>query len=81
MGGIKVTADGRMFNTHEEIDITMKFKLREDIVDVPHRARVVRRSQDSVSFEFLPLTAEIRRSFQQVVDDYMARRFAESQMV
>lgn len=81
MGGMKVTADGRLFSTHDEVDFTMKFKLRDEIVDVPHRARVVRRSQDSVAFEFIPLTAEISRRLQQVVDDYMTRRFAESQMV
>lgn len=81
MGGMKITGDGRLFRTHDEVDFTIKFKLREDIIDVPHKARVVRRTQDSVAFEFLPLNMNIRKSFQQVVDDYVSRRFAESQMV
>lgn len=77
-GGILIRGDGRAFNTGSEIDVTMKFKLRNDMLDIPHRARVIRKTQDKVAFEFLPLPRQIHRNFQSVIDDYLASGFAES---
>ena len=51
-----------------------------DCLDVPHRARVVRKSRDRVAFEFMPLTEQIRKSFQNVIDDFVAGQFADSQL-
>lgn len=78
-GGLRVFADSRPVAIGEEMDIEMKFHLREKLVDVRHRATVVRKSNDSVSFQFLPLTGDIRRTFQNVIDDFNAREFAGSQ--
>lgn len=79
LGGLLIHGDSRPFGIDNEIGVTMKFKLRDDIIDVPHKARVVRKSQDKVAFEFLPLTDQIHRSFQNVVDDHVAAQFADSQ--
>ncbi len=79
LGGVLLSADEREFGPEDEMDITLKFKLRDDIVDVPHAARVIRKSRNKIAFEFKPLTQQIRSNFQNVVDDYVASQFAASQ--
>ncbi len=79
LGGLQVIADERDFALGQQADVTMKFRLRNDIMDIPHEAYVVRKSNGKVAFEFAPLTRKIRNSFQTVVDDYVSRQFAESQ--
>jgi hypothetical protein len=79
-GGLLISADPKSFGIGDEINVTMKFKMRNEIITVPHKATVVRKSFDKVAFQFLPLTRQIRNAFQTVVDDYIASRFAESQL-
>lgn len=78
-GGVRITADERMFGTRQDIEMVLKFKLRNTILDVNVRGRVLRKSQGKVVIEFEPLTQTIHRHFQQVVDDYVAGEFASSQ--
>ena len=79
LGGVLLNADEREFSTEEEIDLTLKFKLRDDVIDIPHAARVIRKTRNKIAFEFKPLTQQIRSNFQNVVDDYVASQFAASQ--
>lgn len=79
LGGVCITSDEREFGVDDEHDITIKFKLRDDIMDVPHAGRVVRKGNNKVAFEFRPLTRDTRGRFQNVVDDYVASQFAASQ--
>ncbi len=79
-GGILITADDRMFGMAQDVEITVKFRLRNTIVDIRHRAKVIRKSSERVAFQFEPLTQTIRRGFQQVIDDQLAREFANSQV-
>lgn len=81
MGGVLIQGDSRPFGVDNEIDVVLKFKLRDDMMDIPHRARVVRKSKDKVAFEFLPISDQIKNSFQNVIDDFVAGQFADSQMV
>lgn len=78
-GGIRVFADTRPVAVGEEMDVELKFHLRDSLVNVKHKAKVVRKSNESVSFQFLPLTSDIRKTFQNVIDDFNAREFAGSQ--
>jgi hypothetical protein len=80
LGGVKIQGDGRLFTDEQQIDLTMKFKLRDEVIDIPHRGRVVRKTKENIAFEFLPLPVKMRGLFQQVVDDYVTRQFADSQM-
>lgn len=80
LSGIKINGDDRMFTIGQELDVIMKFKLRNEILNIPHRAKVVRKVKSKIAFEFLPLTQKIRTRFQQVVDDYVAQKFADSQI-
>lgn len=79
LGGIMIQADERLFSSEDEVNMTLKFRLREDIIDVNHIAKVVRKSKNKVAFQFKPLTQQIRTNFQNVVDDYVASQFAASQ--
>jgi hypothetical protein len=79
-GGVLIYGDSRPFALNDEVDVTIKFRLRSDVIDVPHTAKVVRKSYDKVAFEFAPLTQQIKKSFQAVVDDFVAAEFADSQL-
>ena len=78
-GGVLITADDRLFTTGQDIEVKLKFKLRNTIIDIDHRGHVLRKGNGQVVVQFEPLTQTIRRMFQQVVDDYVAREFANSQ--
>lgn len=78
-GGVLLTGDDRLFSLEQDIDVTLKFRLRDKILDVPHYGRIVRKSPLKVAIQFAPLGRSIRHCFQQVIDDAMAREFANSQ--
>lgn len=79
-GGMYITADERLFSINQECVFTLKFKLRDKIMEVDHKAKVIRKMPGKVALQFLDLTRDIQSSFQKVVDDYVSRRFAESQL-
>lgn len=79
-GGLLINADSRMFGVNDTVDVILKFKLSRGVIDVIHKARVVRKSSQKVAFEFAPLTAHVQNMFQNVVDDYVVSKFADSQM-
>lgn len=80
MGGLLIAADDRLFAVEESFEMTMKFKLRDSILDISHTASVVRKSQSRVAMQFKPMTKAIRDNFQQVVDDFVSRNFIDSQL-
>lgn len=77
-GGMLVHADDRMFSLSAPVEVTMKFRLSGRIMDIAHRGRVVRKMRDRLAIQFEPITRDIATKFQQVVDDYVTREFAES---
>ncbi|MFP4313331.1 MAG: PilZ domain-containing protein [Alphaproteobacteria bacterium] len=81
IGGLQISGDERFFGVKQEVKVTMKFQLRDDILEIPHKAHVVRKNKGRIAFQFLPLSKETRAKLQSVVDDYMAREFVESQLV
>lgn len=81
MGGVAINGDTRSFGVNVSVDVTMKFKLSDGVIDLPHTARVVRKTPDSVAFEFEPLPRDMQRGLQTVVDDYVAAKFAASHMM
>jgi hypothetical protein len=78
-GGVLLQGDDRLFGTGQDIDVTLKFKLRNTILDVTHRGQVVRKGNQKIAVRFENLGKSIARCFQQVVDDSAAREFASSQ--
>lgn len=79
-GGVQLAGDDRLFGSTQTLDFTLKFKVRNTILDVHHRGRVVRKGHGRVALEFEPLTQTIRQGFQRVIDDAIASEFAESQV-
>lgn len=79
LGGVLLQADERLFGKGQDIDVMIKFKLRNTILDVAHKGVVVRKSSGKVALQFEPLTQMIRRKFQHVIDDSVAGEFADSQ--
>ena len=78
-GGLLLGGDNRYLGLGQQVDVTLKFKLQDRILDVKHPARVIRKAGDRTALQFLPLTGEARRSFTQVIDDMVASGFANSQ--
>lgn len=78
-GGVRVFADARTVKIGDEVDVTMKFQLHNELINVNHRAHIVRKARDSFALQFLPLTGEIRNTFNQIIDSFNADDFASSQ--
>ena len=76
-----INADDRMFGVADAFDVTMKFKLRNAILDIPHSATVVRKSHNRVALQFKPMAKAVKAHFQQVVDDALSQGFADSQLM
>ncbi len=77
-GGLLVTADERLFAIGQLCSFTLKFKLRDEIMEVDHKAKVVRKAPNKVALQFMPLTKKVQTSFQKIIDDYVTQRFVES---
>lgn len=79
-GGVLLTGDDRQFSVDDIKDVILRFKLTDRVVDVAHKGRILRKGNDKVVIQFSPLTQQIERQFNNVVDDYMAQEFVNSQM-
>ena len=69
------------FDLNENIELTLKFKLGEALMNVDHKGSVVRKSDKKVAVHFSPLTKAIRQKFQHVIDDYVTREFSDTHIV
>jgi len=78
-GGMLIAADERLFALDQECTFTLKFKLRDEIMEIDHKAKVTRKVPGKIALEYLALSKDVQAKFQQVVDDYVSQRFAESQ--
>ncbi len=78
-GGLRMFADPRPLQVGQEMEVELKFHLREQLVNIKHLAKIVRKSNESVSFQFMPISNDVRKTFQTVIDDFNAREFAGSQ--
>jgi hypothetical protein len=76
LGGLQVTGGSNQFGLNDDVEITMKFRLSDGVVAIPHKAKVVRRTHNNIGLEFEPLTRGIHDELQVVVDDYTARQKA-----
>ena len=79
-GGVLITSDDRVFADGQDLPLTLKFKLRNAILDVKLSSRIVRKGNHRIALRFEHVGRSILRSFQQVIDDAIARDFAKSQV-
>jgi hypothetical protein len=79
VGGALLEGDERMFSDGQEVNITLKFRIDDHIIDVDHRGRIIRKSRGKVALQFAPLTDNIWSGFRKVIDHHVASEFAGSQ--
>lgn len=79
MSGTLVSVDSRRFALDDTVQISLKFMLREKLIEIAHQAKVVRKQGDGIALEFKPLTDDIRVMFQNIIDDRVTSQFADSQ--
>lgn len=78
-GGIAFIGDDRQFSLADLKDVTMRFKLADRVVDVLHKGHILRKRGDKFVLQFSPLTQNIERQFNHVINDYVTQEFASSQ--
>lgn len=78
-GGLRVLGENRTYRLGDELTVMLKFHINDQLIDVNHKAKVVRKSSDFFAVKFAPLTKEISNTFQQVIDSFNAEEFAASQ--
>jgi len=79
-GGLLIQADDRMFTQNAPVEVTMKFRLSNRMMDIAQRGRVIRKTRDRLAIQFDTVQRETSNKFKQVIDDYVTREFMESQL-
>ena len=79
-GGVALSGDDKQFSVNATKTITLRFKLENRIVDVLHSGCILRKGRDKFVLQFAPLTQNIDRQFNHILDDYVAQQFANSQL-
>ncbi len=77
--GVLIETDGRRFEAEGEVPVTMKFRLAESVVECTLPAQIVRKGRTQVAFEFHKLPMDVQGCFNRVIDDALARGFADTQ--
>jgi len=77
--GVLIEADGRGFEKDHDVTVTMKFRLSESVIEFPVLAKTVRTGKTQVAFEFHDLSPQTQMLFGRVIDDAIARSFADTQ--
>lgn len=79
-GGLLLSGDDKSFGVDQPINMVMKFKLADRVLELEQDGRIVRKTKNKFAVQFGPLTDMASRGFKQVIDDAVTRAFAESQM-
>lgn len=79
-GGLLLNGDDKGFGVDQDVDMVMKFKLADKVLEVPQTGRIIRKAKNKFAIQFGPLTDMASRGFKQVIDDAVTREFADSQM-
>jgi hypothetical protein len=67
-GGALLSGDERLYSVGEEVEVTLTFKLEQRIVDIRHKARIIRKTRENIALQFAPLNDAIRGHFEAVMD-------------
>ena len=78
-GGLRILGENRTYGVGDELNVMLKFHINNQLIDVAHKAKVVRKAADFFADKFAPLTSEINNTFQHVIDSFNAEEFAASQ--
>lgn len=76
MGGVQLAGDERLFSVGQEMEVTLKFKLRNEILETHQAAQVIRKNKNAIGLRFGPVIGQTRKDFQKVMDDSMVKEFS-----
>lgn len=79
-GGILFANNDRIFGDGLEIQMSMKFKVCNAVLNLDHKGRVIWKGYNKTALEFAPSTKQTHQIFQQIIDDYVTSEFADSQI-
>jgi hypothetical protein len=79
MGGALFYTHTAGFGVGQTLKIEMKFKLHDRVLTVPLSGTIARKSSHKVALKFDPLTDDVKRAFQLVMDDRRIQDFMRSQ--
>ena len=68
-GGLCIQADERLFAYDQTLYITLKFKMGLQILEVRHKAKVIRKSRQRLGLKFHPLTPLPTAQLRRVIDE------------
>lgn len=71
--GVLFEADGRKFESGNECQVTMKFKLAKNVTEIPVKAKIVRAGKKQVALEFFDVPKKIEKAFTKVIEDALAQ--------
>tara|TARA_R110001592_G_scaffold31482_1_gene110933 strand:+ start:9335 stop:9739 length:405 start_codon:yes stop_codon:yes gene_type:complete len=79
-GGILFTNNDRIFVVGLEIQMSIKFKVRNTVLNLDHKGRVIWKGYNKTAVELASSTKQTHQSFQQIIDDHVASEFVHSQI-
>lgn len=79
LGGLFLQGNDSGLAPGDRVQITMQFDLPNDTIVISHQGRIVRSAKRGVAAEFMPLTDDVRRGFDKVIDNLHSLSFTESQ--
>lgn len=71
--GILIAGDERLFAQGEELDIKLRFRLSDRILEIPHSGKIARKTRGGFALHFDPLPVDAQSGFTEVIDDYNSR--------
>jgi hypothetical protein len=80
-GGVLIAGDERMFGLNDDHDVVLKFKLRDEVLDITHTGKIIRKGAGYIALRFAPLSQTAQSGFQKVIDDFLAQSFSDSQLI
>tara|TARA_B100000745_G_scaffold295296_1_gene239230 strand:+ start:227 stop:589 length:363 start_codon:yes stop_codon:yes gene_type:complete len=72
MGGALIETYDKTTNIGDTVDFTIKFKLKDRVLEVPHSAQIVRKNKNYTALRFEALPGETRAVFDDIVKDAIA---------
>jgi hypothetical protein len=78
--GVLLAADGRDFKAGSTQHVVMKFKLQNNVTEIPVEAKVIRASKSKIALEFFDVPKKIQNAFTKVIEDYTAQNMLSDTM-
>ncbi len=68
--GVLLSGDDRLFAKGEKVEMKLRFRLSDRIVEIPHTGTIARKGKGMFALHFDPLPDQAREQFTAIVADY-----------